>query len=137
VKPVGYYLGECDTDTSDEVEFAHKLLVAWAAWIYGAGRLGCGTYGDVLDLPQSELKGHMDLDDDQLLMIDHAIAQMSDRMRRLVFVHYCSSEDEPMGNRYARLSCTRLEYRTRMTAMHAALYQRLMPYVDRWRHLTV
>ena len=134
---MGYYAGAVDTDTSEECEFAHEMCVAWAAWIYGAGKLGCGTYGDVLDLPLSELRGHKDFSEDQLMKIDHAIAQMPSRMSRLVFVHYCSSEDEPMSNRYARLGVNRLEYRTRLRAMHSALYAKLMPDVEQWRHLVL
>jgi hypothetical protein len=131
------YTNRIDTDTSDECAFAHELCLAWAAWHYGEGKLGCGTYGDVLDMPLPETKGHRDLTEEQLLAVDHAIAQLPDRMNRLVFVHYCSSEDEPMTSRYRRLGCTRLEYRVRLRAVHAALYARLMPAVERWRHLVL
>lgn len=131
------YSGAVDTSIAAECEFAHQLLVAWAAWIYGAGKLGCSTYSDVLDMPLSELKGHISLSEDQLLAVDHAIAQLPERMRRLVFVHYCSSEDEPMSSRYRRLSVSRLEYRTRMLAVHSALYARLMPAIEGWRHLGI
>jgi len=131
---IAIYSDAIDTDTSVECAFAHELLVAWAAWTYGAGKLGCGTYGDVLDLPASELKGHISLNEDQLLAIDHAVAQLPHRMQRLASVHYASSEDEPMTVRYHRLGCTRIEYRTRMTALHSAVYARLMPAVERWRH---
>jgi DNA-directed RNA polymerase specialized sigma24 family protein len=127
------YVKQVDTDTTAECEFAHKCCVAWAAWIYGAGKLNVGTYSDVMDLPLSELKGHIALSEDQLLKIDHSIAQLPERMRRLVFVHYVSSEDEPMTVRYKRLGCSRLDYRTRMTAALSALYARLMPAVEQWR----
>lgn len=127
------YSGAVDTDTAEECEFAHELLIAWAAWSYGGGRLNCRAYGDVLDLPQSELNGHRNLTEEQLLKIDRAIAQLPSRMERLVYVHYQSSEDEPMTERYRRLRCNRLEYRTRMRAMHSALYARLMPEVEQWR----
>ncbi len=126
-----------DTDSSEECEFAHDLLVAWAAWIYGAGKLNVGRYSDLAGSATSELKGHRDLNEDQLLRIDREIAQLPSRMSRLIFVHYCSSEDEPMTERYRRLGCTRLEYRTRMNAMKSALYARLMPEVEHWRRLVL
>jgi len=123
-----------DTDISEECEFAERLLLAWAAWIYGADRLGCGTYSGLLELPKHASGGGLSLSEDQLLAIDRAIAQLPQRMRRLVWVHYCSSEDEPMTNRYRRLGLCRLEYRTRMLAVHSSLYSCLMPAVEQWRH---
>jgi len=128
------YSDVVDTDLGEETEFAHQCLLAWAAWHYGGGKLGCGTYSDLMNLPLSELKGHINLTEDQLLAVDHAVAQLPQRMNRLVWVHYCSSEDEPMTSRYKRLGCTRLEYRTRITAVHSALYARLMPAIEWWRH---
>jgi hypothetical protein len=131
------YSDMVDTNMAAECSFAHELCIAWAAWNYGSGKLGCGTYSDLMSLPLSELKGHKDFSEDQLLAVDYGIAQLPRRMNRLVFVHYCSSEDEPMTSRYKRLACSRLEYRTRMTAMHCALYVRLMPAVEQWRHLVL
>lgn len=126
-----------DIDTTPETNFVHELLLAWAAWVYGGGKLNMRSSADVLNLPISELSGHKILTEDMLLRIDKAIAKLPNPMKRLVTVHYRSSEDEPMSKRYLRLGCTRLEYRTLMRAMQSALYALLRPDVDAWRHLVV
>lgn len=122
-----------DIDTTPETDFAHELLLAWAAWVYGAGKLNMRSSAEVLNMPTSELRGHKILTEEQLLAIDQAIARLPLPMRRLINVHYRSSEDEPMSRRYLRLGCTRIEYRTLMRGMQAALYALLRPSVDAWR----
>lgn len=131
------YSDRIEVDTSAETEFAHQMLLAWAAWVYGAGKLNVRSSADVLNMPLSELQGHKDFSEDQLLAIDKAIARLPPKMQRLVNVHYRSSEAEPMTSRYKRLGCTRLEYRTLLVSMHAALYALLRPSVDEWRHSTL
>lgn len=131
------YSHAIELDTSPEVRFAHELLLAWAAWVYGGGKLSMRSAADVLNMPTSELSGHRILTEEQLLAIDHAIARLPQKMQRLINVHYRSSEDEPMSKRYLRLGLTRIEYRTLMIAMQSSLYALLRPDVDEWRHWTL
>lgn len=113
------------------------MLLAWAAWVYGGGKLSASDAHDVFSRPLSEVKGHKSFTEDQLLAIDKAIARLPNPMRQLINVHYRSSEDEPMSRRYLRLGCSRLEYRVLMRSMQAALYAVLRPSVDQWRHSVV
>lgn len=125
-------------DPSAEAAFAHQLLLAWAAWTYGGGKLCAKSCAQVLGIgATSELKGHKILSEDQLLKIDRAIAQLPSNLRRLIKVHYQSSEDEPMARRYIRVGLARIQYRTTLVATQVALYARLMPEVDGWRHTVV
>jgi hypothetical protein len=128
------YSSPVEIDTSAETDFAHQLLLAWAAWVYGAGKLTMRSAGDVLNMPISEVSAHRILTEDQLLMIDKAICRLPQPMQRLITVHYRSSEDEPMTKRYSRLGCTRIEYRTLLHSMQSALYALLRPEIDGWRH---
>lgn len=122
-----------DTDSTPEMEFADAILIAWAAWVYGGGKLNIATYGDLMDLGV-KLIGHIDLSEDKLMVIDNTIAHLPGRMRNLVNVHYRSSDDEPMTRRYLRVGYGRSEYRLQLKAVQAALYALLMPQVKIWQH---
>lgn len=125
-------------DPSEEAGFAHQLLLSWAAWVYGCGKLSAKSAGKVLGITAtSELSGAKKLSEDQLLAIDRAIAQLPLPMKRMIRVHYQSSEDEPMGRRYIRLGLERIQYRSFLLSTQVALYARLMPDVDEWRHSVV
>jgi hypothetical protein len=126
-------------DTTPEADFAHRMLLAWAAWVYGSGRLGAKSCAKVLGIQgsTSEVDGHPILSEDQLIAIDKAIAKLPMKMQRIIHVHYRSSEDEPMFRRYIRIGIERHQYRQLLFSMQTALYAGLMPDVDEWRHSVV
>jgi hypothetical protein len=132
--PVTLYDDHVVVDTTVETEFAHQMLVAWAAWVYGGGKLNVRSCSRVLDMATSELAGHKSFSEDQLLLVDRAIAQLPLKMQRVINIHYRSSEDEPMTRRYLRVGLSRLQYRTLLVQVQGSLYARLMPEVDEWRH---
>jgi len=122
-----------ELDSTAEMDFAHELLMAWAAWVYGGGKLSAATFANVMNLGV-DLMGHIPVSEDILLAVDHAIAQLPPPMRALIKVHYRSSDDEPMSRRYQRTGYARSEYRLQLKAMQAAVYACLMPAVRRWQH---
>lgn len=124
---------QADTDSTPEMHYADLMLIAWAAWSYGGGKLNACSYSDLMELG-CKLIGHIDLNEDQLLAIDRARARLPSRMRNLIDVHYRSSDDEPMSRRYVRVGYGRTEYRMQIKAAQAALYALLMPAVVRWQH---
>lgn len=127
-----------ELDPSEEAGFAHQLLLSWAAWVYGCGKLNAKSAGAVLGITAtSELQGAKKLTEEQLLAIDRAIAKLPMKMRRMIRVHYQSSEDEPMARRYIRLGLERIQYRSFLLGTQVALYACLMPAVDEWRHSVV
>lgn len=122
------------TLNKEEIEYMDRAVEAWAQWSYGSERLNAKCAAAVLGIKTEDRKSEvLALTDDQLTDVDRQIAKLPPFRRRLLRVHYCSSEDEPMERRYRRVGLDDTRYKATLRRTLQDLYNALMPEIERWR----
>lgn len=120
-------------EDDDEIEYMDRVVETWAAWSYGDRKLRGAGAAMILGLKESNrLDGMLDLSDDQLTDVDREIAKLDWQQSRIVDVHYRSSEDDSMDQRYARCRTDADGYVVVLRATLQRLYNALMPQIRNW-----
>lgn len=120
--------------SDDETKFMHRVLLSWALWAYqqkeGLGYQQCSTIWGVKE--PVKRKKELNLDDDQLVKVDIAVAKLPFRGgRKFIFVDYW--EHEPQEVKAKRFNMIRRDYEKRLDDLRQGLYNDLMPEIELWR----
>lgn len=118
----------------DETEFMHRVLLSWALWAYQQqeqlGYQQCSTIWGVKE--PGKVKKELNLDDDQLVKVDIAVAKLPFRGgRKFIFVDYW--QHEPQEVKAKRFNMIRRDYEKRLDDLRQGLYNDLMPEIESWR----
>ena len=127
-------LSDQRSTSDDETKFMDRVLVAWSSWAHVTSKkLGYPACGDIWGLYKPPVdRRELKLTDDQLVLVDQAVAKLPWRTgRKVLFVEYWL--EDPQEVKAKRFNQTRYTYRRKLDILRYDLYQSLMPDVEAWR----
>lgn len=131
-------MNEAETEApsvrDEETAYMDRVLVTWSYWVWTVSSdLGYPEAGNIWGLSKpSTPRKELNLDDDQLLLVDQAIAKLPWRTgRKVIFVEYFQEDAQEAKAR--RFNLSRWSYRRKLDALQYELYQALMPAIESWR----
>ena len=115
-----------------EISFIDQVLDAWSYWALRTGiKLRATPAAEIFGIKRVlEARYHLDLSEDEFILVDKGIAKLLDRFRVMIDAEYFeggSAERKGRG-----LGLTRIDYRNRLYGAQCSVWTVLQPHASTW-----